>query len=431
VISTEPEEINEDVDPFEGAELSSDTEGSDDENLSNMRDGDDSNGDDDDDGVNDDCSNTTGSDYDGRTDPDVIMEDTLTYDISLDSTINSEDEGIDLEDEDTNTEDGNIGDKGPVESNHGLGGAELDIVPPWPTPGTVDQQPQPYSAGCVWTAENWSCSYDTVFMAFWSLYEQSSTSWRDDWMRFAPDWNGPLGNNFDHLILLSNTSVGAQDRVEWFCRYRDRFRDQLSYTDPSSFPRKGRLLASASRILEVMFGRSAGPYLEQHLACANCEMLSQTECEIGLLTMGFGCDRKTPVPLHTVLTTFVHQAETDVHRLDAKCSHCRGPNKVQGLKMPAVPWIWFERDEHSPVRPSLTLTFHSQSFQLDYSLRGIIYSGGNHFTVRFREQSGGWWRHDGRVASGVPQPDDIQFEVDLLASGDRFACILIYRRDDR
>ena len=98
--------------------------------------------------------------------------------------------------------------------------------------------------------------------------------------------------------------------------------------------------------------------------------------------------------------------------------------------MPDVPWIWFERDRSSSVLPSLTLTFDSPPQQLNYSLRAIIYAGGNHFTVRFRDKSGNWWRHDGRVASGVPQPDDVQSEVDLLMNGARFACTLIYRRDD-
>ena len=438
MISTEPEKIDEDMDPFEDVEIASDTEGSDDENLSDMKGGD---NDSDNDGINDDRSDATGSDYDGCTVTDVTMEDTLAHDISLDSTINSEDEGIDFEDEDTDTEDGNIGsedevrlheegDEGLVELNCGLGGAELGVVPPWPTPGTVDQQPQPYTAGCVWTEENWSCSYDAVFMGFWSLYKQSSTSWRDDWIRHAPDWNGPLSNNFDHLILLANAPVSAQDHTEWFCHYRDRFRDQLSHADPGTFPRRGRLPASASRILEVMFGRSAGPYLEQHLACTKCGVLSQVERDIGLLTMGLGRDRRTPVSLDTVLTTFIHRAETEILQWDATCSHCRGPNKVWELKMPAVPWIWFERGQCSPVGPSLTLVFGSQPLRLTYSLWAIIYSGENHFTVRFREQSGRWWRHDGRVASGVPQPDNIRFEADLLTNGTRFACILIYRRND-
>jgi len=82
------------------------------------------------------------------------------------------------------------------------------------------------------------------------------------------------------------------------------------------------------------------------------------------------------------------------------------------------------------IVPSLALTFNSPSQQLGYSLRAIIYAGGYHFSVRFREQSGRWWKHDGQVASGVPQPDDVQSEAELLMNDTRFAYILIYRRDD-
>jgi hypothetical protein len=73
-------------------------------------------------------------------------------------------------------------------------------------------------------------------MAFWTLYEQSSKSWRSNWKERALDWNGPLSNNFEHLIILTATPVSVLDHAKWFCRYRDRFRDQLSCKDPKSFP---------------------------------------------------------------------------------------------------------------------------------------------------------------------------------------------------
>jgi hypothetical protein len=247
-----------------------------------------------------------------------------------------------------------------------------------------------------------------VRCGFWSIYKKSYASWRDDWIRYAPDWNGPLGNNlnFDHLILLANTSVTAYDHAEWFCHYCDPFRDQPPRTDPRSFPRRGQLIVSASRILEVIL------------------------TDIGLITTGFGRHRSIPASLHTVWTTLIRQVGTKPFRWNATCSCCKGPNTVRELKMPAVPWFWFERDQRPPVMPWLALTFGSQPLQLTYCLRAIVYSGGNYFTVRFREQSGGWWRHDGRVAFGVPQPDDSQFKAVLLTNGDRFVCALICRRVD-
>ena len=396
-------------------------------------------------------SNPVGSE-DGHPDTGAAMEYALTHDISLDSIVNTEDEDIDLEDEhedsdpeeyiDTEEEGfevgpGEEGDEGPtnLRSNHGFDGVELGVVPPPPTRhepcgrlGAGDQRSHRYTAGCVWTKEDWSCSYDAVFMAFWSLYEQSSSSWRDNWIQHTPDWNTPLSNNFDHLIILADTPVDARDRAGWFSHYRDRFRDQLSRTDPRSFPRRGPLPASASRILGLMFGRDAGPYLEQYLVCSDCGAMSWTERETCFLTTGLEHDRETPISLHTVWTSFIERTRKNVRR-EATCSRCQGQNKVRALEMPDAPWIWFEWDRNSSVEPSLVLTFDSPSQRLSYSLRAIIYAGGNHFSIRFREQSGGWWKYDGRVASGVPQPDDIRSKAELLMNGTRFACTLIYRRD--
>ena len=138
----------------------------------------------------------------------------------------------------------------------------------------------------------------------------------------------------------------------------------------------------------------------------------------------------TDVPLQVIWARFLQRFQVDTYRWRAKCPHCLGQNKVRTLTMPDVPWIWFDRERHSPVTPSLTLEFNSPLQRLNYSLRAIIYAGGNHFTVRFHELSGRWWKHDGQVSSGVPQPDDIQSEAELLTNDNRFACTLIYCRDN-
>ena len=353
-------------------------------------------------------------------DVDIVMDDISAHHISLDSVIDSECEDLDPEDEVAEE-----GGKGLIELNRTFA-VELGVVPPQSACNAGDQRPPPYTAGCIWTREDWSCSYDAIFMTFWSLYEQSSESWRRDWIECAPDWNTPLGHNFDHLIILAGTPVSAEDRTRWFCRYRDCLRDRLSNKDPDSFPRRGRLAASATQILEILFGRTAGPYLQQHLICRSCREPSWAGREFCFLMLSTTQKSKTPIWLHTAWAEFIDRSKMEAA---VRCPHCKGPNDVQDLGMPEVPWIWFERDQFSPVWPSLTLEFHSPSQQLRYSLRAIIYAGGHHFTVRFRDQSGRWWKHDGQVASGVPQPDNFQSEAQLLMNHTRFACILIYHRD--
>ena len=424
---TEPEEINENINPFAGIDVTSDV-------GSSGSDSDDGGDDDRTNNGDDDCSGTAGSGC------DAVVGNTLVHDIFLDSVACSEDEGIDFEDTSSEGEGSGAqeeefeagsskeGDAELADPNFGFG-IDLGIVPPWPTHGAGDQRPPLYTAGCVWTEEDWSCPYDAAFMVFWTLYEQSPASWRTDWAQRAPDWNTPLSNNFDHLIILADTSVDIQDHTKWFSRYRDRFRDQLSRMNPRAFPRRGKSSASVSRILEIISGQASGPYLEQHLICTSCRTLSQTERDIWPLVIGYKGKNKNPVWLHAVWTELIRNLERTAARPRVTCSHCHSPNEVQELKMPDVPWIWFERGEYSPIWPSLALTFDSRPQRLDYSLRAIIYAGGNHFTVRFRNQSGVWWKHDGREASGVPQPEHIQSEAGLLMNGTRFACMLIYCRD--
>lgn len=421
----ELEETDENIDPFVGIDITSESDSESDDNGG-------------------DCFKVVGSDNGNYSESGTPMDDTPINDILLDSVIHSEVEGTGPDDEDTDTEDEDTnameedhevtlredGDQGPAGFRCGFDGVELGFVPPLPPHGAGDHWARRYAAGCVWVMEDWSCSYDAVFMSFWSIYEQSSMGWRSDWIRHSQDWNTPLSNNFDHLIILADTPVDTRDHAMWFSRYRNRFRDQLSQANPVSFPRRGPVPASASRILEIMFGRDTGPYLEQDLICPNCGGSSQVEAETRFLTAGFGRDRKRSTPLQTVWEDFIRRSTTRVSHFGSNCCHCQGRNKVQGLRMPDTPWIWFERERKSPISPSPILTFDFPTQQLSYSLQAIIYAGGNHFTTRFRDRSGRWWNHDGQLFSGVPQSDDIRSEADLLANGSRFACIYIYRRDD-
>ena len=404
-------------------------------------------------GSDQECDDNSTAGHSNHSLTSIIAQLALADDVMVDSAAESEDEDLDLNSSDTDskeegddfpteamdTEDDECNEAGTWEEDGGPAGstvdwfgavAELRVVPPAPTRGAEAQQSGRYSAGCKWTRENWSCPYDAMLMFLWSLYEQSSAGWRDEWVPHAIDWNGPLANNFDHLILLSDTPVDAHDRAIWFSHYRDSFRDQLSDVDPHSFPRTGPVLASVSQILEVVFPRYDGPCLEQDLVCSGCGMPSDTEIDIRYVAQGPSRNRPAVTSLHTVWENFVESRRTNPIAQKHECDSCGGQNEVEGLKMQEAPWIWFEHRRSSPVEPSLSLAFNSPSQQLTYSLRSIIYFGGNHFTVRLREQSGRWWKHDDQIASGVPQPDNIQSASELLTNNGRFASIFIYRRDD-
>ena len=267
----ESEEIDETIDPFVDVEIASDGEVGTNSNHSDTTGDDDSNSDGDGDGdgditmgnnqiydilldsevdpedkdivsdgedlnrishkgsIDDDHSDTTEDDgshseVDRDGDGDITMGNDQVHDFLLDPEADLEDMDVGSDRDAAGPEDG---DREPAKFNHGFSRAGLGIVPPQPTRSADDGQLPPNLAGCVWVGEDWSCPYDAVFMAFWSLYKQSPTHWRNDWKQFAPEWNGPLGDNFDHLLILANTPIDARNHTEWFSRYRDRFCDQL------------------------------------------------------------------------------------------------------------------------------------------------------------------------------------------------------------
>ena len=51
------------------------------------------------------------------------------------------------------------------------------------------------------------------------------------------------------------------------------------------------------------------------------------------------------------------RSRKDASQHETICPRCRGQNKVRALRMPDVPWIWFEQERDSPVQPSLALAF--------------------------------------------------------------------------
>jgi hypothetical protein len=174
-------------------------------------------------------------------------------------------------------------------------------------------------------------------MSFWSIYEQSSAGWRNDWTQDSRDWNVPLGNNFNHLILLADTPVTAPDQFTWFSRYRDRFCQQLHLMEPESFPRWGQFSTSASQILQVVSGQTEEPYLEQDLICSQCEVLAKVKV--------YTCSFTNRHDLQTLTSIWVVWGEIIkcycTAPRQARC-HCQGQNEVKDLKIPDTPWIWFE-----------------------------------------------------------------------------------------
>jgi hypothetical protein len=292
-----------------------------------------------------------------------------------------------------------------------------------------DNQPL-FEAGCVWTANDYSCAYDAVFMAFFSTYRRSSLLWQECW-RAESTVNEFLADRFTWIFegLASDLDFFALSAR--FSEYRDDFRDWMFAVNCQKFPRCGKRLAAVSDILEYFRGQhNRSMDLENIRSCSNptCPpTVHTTSFAIMCLpstTPEFGNARNAPISFQSVVT---HRLTSVLGgQLTSKCSRCSGDHVQSAWSMAALTWIWFEIYPNVCDLPSLTLTFDQFGEPRTFTLAAVVYLGGAHFTARWHDHSGVWWKYDGREHHGSPVVDVINSESDLCQCDGRRMCYLIY-----
>jgi len=295
-------------------------------------------------------------------------------------------------------------------------------------------------AGCTWDGNNWSCSYDAVFMSFWFIYRKSSPGWRNKWKQQAPKWNTFFGKAFDSLLTMAQSERSSQAALsQEFTSFREMFRDDLSQINPVYFPRHGQVPASVCRIFCHIFSASVErePHLKQVVVCGRCDTSTSVRCSFALIGSNDLLDFYRHeddvgpfLPLQTAMTRYIERASQEPNRTP-DCHACSGPLRVESLSMPETTWLWIELcDPVSPITPSPRLVFGLKDQRQVYTLQAVIYIGGVHFTARLLDQSSTWWKYDGMWRFGAPRADHVKDEVDLLENDDRRAAFLVYCRVD-
>ena len=293
-------------------------------------------------------------------------------------------------------------------------------------------------AGCVWDPNNFSCSFDAVFMVFYSMYGQSDQTWRDAWRAESPEWNVPLGNLFDLLLSTTINNSPPQERSLWFSRCRDVFRSQVTKSNPTLFPH-GRRFAPAGGILQrILGGTSAEPLAYQNLICSGCGVeRNNIRFSLSYLSLPFNLkglhnhQDPTILPLQVALTRYLNKHSREPNSVHKACHICQARWDIHSFHVVETSWIWFELNGHEQsILPSLELGHHPPAMQSMYTLQAIIYLGGGHFTARMRNGPNMWWGHDGQWRFGIPRAEVIVDEEELRHFHGRVPAFLIYRRGD-
>ena len=279
-------------------------------------------------------------------------------------------------------------------------------------------------AGCVWSANDYSCAYDAVFMVSFSTYRSSSLLWQECW-KAESAINKFLVEQFNRIFEGFASDLDFFALSARFSECRDNFRDWMFAVDRVKFPRRGTRLASVSNILQY--------FTAQHNHSADLEhtrLCSNAACPPTIFTMAFSAmchasgDPHNAISVQSVVTQRI--ASLFGQPLISRCGGCSGRQVQSTWSMAALTWVWFEIFVNSHVSPSFTLTFDQFGEPRKFTLAAVVYFGGVHFTARWRDHLGVWWKCDGREHYGSPVIDVISTESDLLQCDGRRMSFLIY-----
>ena len=126
--------------------------------------------------------------------------------------------------------------------------------------GCINDDQVPF-AGCAWSAN--SCAYDTFFVLLFSLYRDSSCSWRQVFVNSGP-WFKFLTDMFEYLEFPANLT-----NPSCFSECRDNLRSMLSEYDIGLFLRPGTSHTSILRVFEAFANNSCySQTLSQAFICS-------------------------------------------------------------------------------------------------------------------------------------------------------------------
>ncbi|KZT03010.1 uncharacterized protein LAESUDRAFT_601345, partial [Laetiporus sulphureus 93-53] len=238
-------------------------------------------------------------------------------------------------------------------------------------------------------ARNWSCAYDAALTVLWNMLQDYGSTHFQHLAMFYPA-----------LRCLQTGFEASISDLHLLEVVRDAMRDKLSSLHPQRFPRTGTMECAIFDVVSTLL-TSSTPFGCSTYTCPHCSFTSLSHQEhLSSATFSvypFHWDQSEPRP--TVQTT------TDCLRLvfnyanGPACRSCLHPMSSTTVIEHAPPMFALEiQRPDSAGQPSIllqnTCSLSAVSGDVLYSLIGIVYAGGRHFTSRYFARDHSAWYHD-------------------------------------
>ncbi|KAF8170492.1 hypothetical protein K438DRAFT_1535142, partial [Mycena galopus ATCC 62051] len=233
--------------------------------------------------------------------------------------------------------------------------------------------------GIYWDHQDYSCAYDALFTCLFNI-----------WVDHGPKWTARFDVIGPYASLLAKSFTDVSRKIRKLEQARDVVRAALSLKYPAYFP-SGPRLTSLDRLTETMFGGSY--WGTDTTKCTHCGSVERVV-------------RGSPIMRNVIVYNALRSrfgakyslshwlSDQKIYRSGSVCADCGRGTLTFVSTDNAYPFAVFSlADTGIQLDPVLYLPVGSM--QVKYVLRGLIYSGGSHFTARVITSTGGIWYHDG------------------------------------
>ncbi|KAJ7114877.1 hypothetical protein C8R44DRAFT_629909 [Mycena epipterygia] len=282
-------------------------------------------------------------------------------------------------------------------------------------------QPPPRSpVGLIWDATNYSCPYDAIFTVLNNIWFDNPAIWSIMFSQLG----GILGNLSTHLSGVMQGRISIEQA-------RNEVRRQLHDIEPTDFP-YGHNFGSVDAIVAQLFPKDRYGVGKQ--SCPVCGYTDPVRFAVfqAAIIAGLNSQKEYPQPVK-----IKDWLAVNLSRGRNPCPSCRANNVRTRLVMSSVireiPPIMVVYISHARLSLDTELVLPCAGNVVKLKLRGIIYSGQNHFTCRIVDVTGQMWFHDG-ITSGRSCLDegrlcDVPDIMALHKCGQKNILALVYARE--
>ncbi|KAJ7450565.1 hypothetical protein FB451DRAFT_1052180, partial [Mycena latifolia] len=234
-------------------------------------------------------------------------------------------------------------------------------------------------AGLSWNQYDHSCAYDAVFTPLYHV-----------WSGHTAKWSDKLSELNKYAVCLAAGYEAFNNKTGTLENARDILRRILHKEDPANFP-EGAEMTDIHFLTHKMFGSSH--WGTETRKCTKCGHIDyETEAFHGVQTISHNATLKSRFGSEYGVSHWLKGQQ--IRKANRACPQCQN-GMTCFIKLDKAPPCFFLNlnTDNILFDTALHLTVNDNKHR--YALRGVIYSGEDHFTSRILNPDGAVWYHDG------------------------------------